>query len=73
MKLILKHIWRHQSGEKNVNLYTPNICHLYLKGKIIRPTPDLCETRTCNHSTADNIKINMLQESLKHIDKTPTY
>lgn len=73
MKLILKHIWRHQSGEKNVNLYTPKICRLYLKGKIIRPTPDLCETRTCNHGTADNIKINMLQESLKHIDKTPTY
>ena len=46
---------------------------LFILKKIIRPTPDLCETRTCNHSTADDIKINMLQESLKHIDKTPTY
>lgn len=32
--------------------------------------PDLSETWTCNHSTADNTEINMFQESLKQINKT---
>lgn len=38
--------------------------------KIIRLVPDLSESWTCDHSTADNTEINMFQESLEHIVKT---
>lgn len=40
---------------------------LKAKNKTNTLITDLCETRTCNHSTPNHIEINMFQESLRHI------